>query len=277
MTGSHKLLSFDATPIHYCRFTPESAPKASLIIVHGMGEHGGRYRRLAQHLLPLGIESFAPDLRGFGHSGGARAYVRSFSDYLKDLEIVHGFVQRQTPKAPVFLMGHSLGGLISCAYAAQAKRPPLKGLVLSSPAFGVAGHIPLWKHFMALAVSRIAPYYSEADRVRVDRLTHDQVVHKEYSEDKLIYHRITVALYREFVGAMKRRDEFAARITLPVLLLQSGDDYVVKKDASLAFYDRLKTADKELEVYPDFYHEIFSEAGREKAFTRMAAWLLSKF
>jgi alpha-beta hydrolase superfamily lysophospholipase len=76
---------------------------------------------------------------------------------------------------------------------------------------------------------------------------------------------------------MKRRDEFAARITVPVLLLQSGDDYVVKKDASLAFYDRLKTTDKELEVYPDFYHEIFSETAREKAFARTAAWLLSKF
>ncbi len=276
MTG-HKLLSFDGTPLHYCRFTPDMPPKGTLIIVHGMGEHGGRYRRLAEHLLPLGVESIALDLRGFGQSGGARAYVPRFEYFLKDLEAIHAFVYRRNNKLPIFLLGHSLGGLIASDYAAGAKRPPLKGLVLSSPAFGIAIPVPTWKHLMALAVSVITPHYSEKDNVSISLLTHDAVIRNEYEKDPLIYHRITTGLYREMTRAIKRSAQIAARLSLPVLVLQAGNDAIVKKEETLEFYDRIKSSDKTVEVYPELYHEILNETGREKVFARITAWLFSKF
>ncbi len=273
MWSEHRLISFDETPLFYHRCLLKEAPRAVILIAHGMGEHGGRYRALAEYLAGFGFESFIPDLRGFGRSGGARACVRRFSDFHKDLEVFHSFISRTHPEAPIFFLGHSFGGLVTSSYLAFYSKIRTKGLILSSPIFGIAMPVPLWRSLLGIAASYFLPDYTQPSGVMPATLTHDLVMLEAYAKDGMIYHRISARLYRELLFMISKNKRIAESLTCPVLLLQSGQDKVVSEQAALGFYDHLATRDKELEVYPDFYHEILNEVDRERVFIRIGQWI----
>lgn len=141
----HRFISFDKTPLYYRRYSTGTPARGVVIVVHGIGEHGGRYEALASYLSGLGIESFLPDLRGFGKSGSRRACIRRFSDFHRDLFALHALIKR-TSGLPVFMLGHSLGGLVVSSYAAFSEHPALEGVILSSPSFGLSLRVPAWRH-----------------------------------------------------------------------------------------------------------------------------------
>ena len=272
--SEHQFISFDETPVYYRHLETVSPSKAILIIVHGMGEHGGRYQDFAQSLVGFGIESFIPDLRGFGKSGGKRACVKKFSDYHRDLEALHSFVARHHKETPIFLMGHSFGGLIASSYLAFSQYPKTRGLVLTSPLYGIALPVPLWRHCLGMLLSVLAGDHCEPSNVNPAFLTHDRELLGGYPRDPLIFHNISARLYREFKTMMDRKNEMAAKLTLPVLMLQAGEDFVVSKDRAIEFYDQIRSTDKELEVYEGFYHEILNEIKRDSVYSRIGTWLL---
>ena len=274
MWTEHRLISFDETTLFYRRCEAEPSKRGTVIVLHGMGEHGGRYESLAKFLSGRGLEAVIPDLRGFGRSGGNRACVRRFHDFHEDLKAIHEFVARNQKGLPLFLLGHSFGGLVASSYLAYCDRPHLNGLVLSSPIFGIAVPIPKWRHFFGIACSYLAPDYSQATRVRPESLTHDTELLAYYKEDPYIYQKISARLYRELVGMMKRRFDIAGRIRVPVLVAQAGEDAVVDKDETVRFFNSLASADKELELYSSFYHEILNETGREAVYKRIGDWIL---
>ena len=133
MWSEHRLLSFDATPLFYRRHTPQSGCRARVLILHGLGEHGGRYRPVADYLGGIGLEALLPDLRGYGHSGGKPACVRRFSDYHRDLETFHAWLLRQDRSLPLFFLGHSFGALVMASYLAGPRRGPPGGPPARSP------------------------------------------------------------------------------------------------------------------------------------------------
>lgn len=270
----HRFLSFDATPIFYRK--AGDFVKGMVVILHGMGEHGGRYRHLAQSLGEAGLGCLIPDLRGFGQSGGDRACVRKFSDFHEDLQALLRFARnRLVGDLPIFLLGHSFGALVASSYAAfYPDRFRVWGLVLTSPSFGLAFKVPPWRRFLGLAGSYLFPDFSQPSPVRSEVLTHDPGVLDQYNRDKLICHRVSARLYREFMRMMKRTDAIASRIEVPILVLQAGQDSVVSKDQTLRFYSHLRSRDRELEVYPDFYHEILNEIRRSVVLARIVQWLL---
>lgn len=274
MWSEHRFISTDETAIFYRRFNTEEPVKAVIIMVHGMGEHGGRYRRLGEYLAGLEIASVIPDLRGFGHSGGKRACVRQFSDFHNDLDNLVAFVSRTHKGTPLFLMGHSFGGLVASSYLAFCNPPKISGLILSSPIFGIALPVSVWRRLAAAVFSYLFPDFSQPSNVKPAMLTHDHALIREYENDPLIYHRVSARLYRELLTMMRRKAAIARRISNPVLLLQSGQDAVVSKAEALSFYDLLATNDKEAEIYESAYHEIFNELDREKAFARVGQWIL---
>jgi len=269
----HRFISFDETPIFYRRLETSQPPKALVILVHGMGEHGGRYKHVAEYLAELGFECVVPDLRGFGHSGGARTTIRHFSDYLEDLRTLYNFLLRTKKGPPFFILGHSFGGLIASSFSAFSRPDRMRGLVLSSPIFGIGIPVPFWRHALGIISSYLFPGYRQSSGVNPARLTHDVSMLDRYKEDPCIDHRISSRLYRELVGAMDRRAQIAERIRIPVLVLQAGEDSIVSKEKSVQFYHELKTADKELEVYDGFYHEILNEIGRDRVLMRIGLWL----
>ena len=269
----HRFVSFDETPIHYGVSKSSHAPKASVVVLHGLGEHGGRYSAFSNYLAGLGFDCYFPDLRGFGKSGGRRACVKSFSDYHKDLFALHSWIARNSKGAPIFLMGHSFGGLVASSYIALCKAPTIAGLVLSSPLFGIAIPVPPPVHWLTLLGSRLFPDFTGPSHVNPQFLTHDADILSAYGKDSLIFHRISARLYREIRGLISKRGAVAAAIKGPVLLLQAGEDHIVSKSAAIDFYHKIAAADKELEVYEGFYHEILNETRRQAVYSRIGQWL----
>lgn len=267
-----RFLSFDKTPIFYRRLKPASEVKATILVVHGMGEHGGRYQAMAEFLAERGFQLLIPDLRGFGKSGGKRACLRSFSQYFEDLAALHRLITEEEKGTPVFLLGHSLGGLIASAYAAFFEHPPMKGLILSSPCFGIAIQVPLGKHLLGILNSFIMPDLAQNSGLNPKHLTHDKEIVERYINDPLVCRVVSARLYHEMIRMLGRKEEIAARLRCPLLILQAGMDIIVSKQATLLFYEKLKITPKAIEIYENSYHEVLNETNRMAVWERLGQW-----
>ncbi len=277
MWSQNQLLAFDATPLSYGRNHSQVPVRAVLIIQHGMGEHGARYHRFADYLSEMGVVSFLPDLRGHGKSGGLRTFANHLSDFEKDLEAVTLLASAEFPGKPLFIMGHSFGGLIASLYVSKLKSKKIQGLVLSSPIFGVALKVPFWKRWLARMLSYLFASVCLDTGIRPRMLTHDPEILREYVSDRLISHKLSLKLYRLMEEAYSKRPKIAKAITAPVLLIQAGNDPVVSRDKAVLFYHELSSPDKELKVYENFFHELLNESIRQEVYVRIGKWLLSKF
>lgn len=246
-----------------------------MILLHGLGEHGGRYAPIGSFLAENGLESVAPDLRGFGKSGGPKGSVRHFSDYHQDLFILHSYFVKNRRELPVFLLGHSFGGLVASSYLAFHESPETAGLILSSPLFGLSIHVPQWQYLLGILASYIVPDFRQSSRVKPAFLTHDEGMLADYLKDPYIYQRVGAGLFREMMRMIAKGKEIAGRIKVPTLVVQAGEDYVVSKNETIKFFKLLKIKDKELTVYDHFYHEVLNEVGREKVITQITTWINS--
>ncbi len=248
-------------------------PRAIVQIVHGMGEHSGRYVELAEYLASRGFTCYLPDLRGFGKSGGKRGCVRRFEDYFLDLNSVRRAISSREGSLGTFFLGHSYGGLIVANYMAAHPAPPALGMVLSSPNFGIAIHVPAWRHFLGVAGSALFPDFTQPNRVDHKTLTHDLGHLKKHENDPLIHDRISARLYTELVSRIQSSEKTASGISIPTLILQAGEDYVVSREATERFYKALNSGDKTIEFFEGLYHEILNETSRQVIFSQISDWL----
>ena len=275
MWTEHRFVSFDETPIFYRYRATQEPLKGIVLMVHGMGEHGGRYQAFADYLAEMGLVSIVPDLRGFGRSGGKKVCLKRFTDFYKDLAALHSWAHRQYKETPLFLLGHSFGGLIVSSYSAFYPHPKVSGLILSSPIFGIAVPVPFWRHLLGVAASYLYPDYTQNSGLDPKTLTHDQAILEAYNKDLEIDHQISARLYRELVRQIARREEIAKNIHTPVLIVQAGEDKVVLKDRTVQFFNELNFQDKEMEIYPGFYHEVLNEIERPAVYSRIGRWILN--
>ena len=271
--SEHRFISFDKTPIFYRRFLKDRAARAVIFILHGMGEHGGRYIELAEYLGSGGFECFLPDLRGFGKSAGKRGTLRHFSDYFEDLKVIQRLAGVPDDRRPFFVLGHSYGALVAASWVAAFPALRCRGLVLTSPNFGIAIRVGPVRHGLAIAMARVNPDFTQDNGVDPDLLTHDVSMRQRHARDPLIHGRISVGLYREMTGQLSRVDEVASKILCATLVLQAGDDRIVSQSATAHFFEKLASEDKELHVYENLYHEILNETERASIFTRIRDWL----
>ena len=275
--SEHRFIARDKTPLFYRRLKVSGSAKANLIILHGMGEHGGRYKELAEYLAGKDIASVIPDLRGFGKSGGKRGCVGHFSDYAADLDIIRRLEPVDKARVlPLFILGHSFGGLVATSWVSSNAAMHCRGLVLTSPCFGLAESVPWYRHWTALAVSMVYKDFTEANGVNPDLLSHDPAKCCLYKTDPMIHHRISAGLYRELMTQFDRVNEMALNIHCSTLLLQAGDDRVVSRRAAESFFKALKVEDKELHIYESLYHEILNEIERPAIFNLITDWMQSR-
>lgn len=248
-------------------------PRAALLVAHGLGEHGGRYATLAADLGAHGISVFAPDHRGHGRSPGTRGYVRRFAELVDDFEAFRRHVTaRLPPGLPVFLLGHSLGGLVAIRHLQEHPDAPYAGAVLSAPLLGVALRPPAWKAALAGVLSRLAPGLRLSNEVDPADLSRDEAVVAAYRADPLVHPWITPRLYTGIARAMARATERRDRIRVPLLFVLPGDDRIVLSAAAEAFAKGL-TGEVEVRRYPGFRHESLNELGRESVVAGMAVWM----
>jgi alpha-beta hydrolase superfamily lysophospholipase len=264
------LLSADGLQLVYREWLAD-APRATLVIVHGLGEHAGRYAHLAMRLNALGFNVRAHDQRGHGRSQGARGALAHSEDLVADLKLVVDDFSRQQDSVP-FLLGHSMGGLVAARFA-TLQLSPLRGLVLSSPA--LAFHLSAAQRVLLAAASVLAPSLKAPNKLDVRGLSHDATVIAAYQSDALVHDIATPRLVRfmQDAGASVLRDAF--RIAVPVLLQVAGQDRLVDCEGSRVWFARLSPGVGTMHWYDDAYHEIYNESveRRARVLADLSAWL----
>jgi len=254
---------------------PDGEPRAVLLLVHGLGEHSGRYMNLVNHLVPLGYAVYGLDHVGHGRSEGTREYVERFEDYTDTLDMVLGMVRQAQPDKPVFLYGHSMGGLIG-AYYLLDHQDGLAGAVLSAPLARVPENISATTVTQGRVLSRLLPKLGllPLDATGVSR---DPAVVQAYVNDPLVFHgKTTARLAAEMLRAMQRVTAEAGKITLPLLALQGSADRLVNPGDARFLYDAVGSADKTLKVYDGLCHEVHNEPECGAVLQDVAAWLAAR-
>jgi len=264
------LVAKDGTTLFYREWSIE-APRACLHIVHGLGEHSGRYANVAQYLNAIGISVRAHDHRGHGRSEGARGALRAPSDLLTDLKLVFDDFTRQQASLP-FMLGHSLGGLVAANFVTGG-HGVVRGLVLSSPALGI--RMSAGQRMLLAVSSRLAPSLPIPNGLNVVALSHDPAVVAAYRADPLIHPKVTPRLVRFMLDAINDVLVHAHQCTAATLLLVAGSDRLVAPAACRDFYQRLPDGDRVLRWYDEAYHEVFNETPelRSRVLLDLSVWL----
>lgn len=245
------------------------SPRARVIIVHGYGEHRGRYAHVVSRLAREGFECHLFDLRGHGQSGGTVAHVDRFEQYLDDLQLV---VQHVGHSRPLFLVSHSLGGLIALSYVRRGDHG-VDGLAVSDPYLHPAFRIPAARKALASVLSRILPKLSVNNGLDAKWLSHDEAIVRAYVDDPLVFKTTTPRWYTEVTRAQRELIDGASGIRLPLLMLVGEGDRIADPRVALDVFERAGSADKTLRRYPGLFHEIFNEIEREAVIDDLVAWL----
>lgn len=264
--------SIDGLQIFFQADVP-SSPKANILIVHGFGEHCGRYEDLTQLLVKENYAVFRFDLRGHGRSDGKRGHIFDFDEYLQDFFCFKERSLSYTNAASqTVLVGHSYGGLVSLS---SLLRDPadISALALSSPFFGVADDIPKWKIGLGKLLSRYLPSFSMPTDIDPKDVSHDPATVHEYATDTLIGRTASTRWLTETLAAQAKALAKSSSLTLPVLWQQAGDDRLVCKHKGRNVFDRLGSSDKTWTEYPDMFHELYFELEREKPIGELLLWL----
>ncbi|MDA8124262.1 MAG: lysophospholipase [Deltaproteobacteria bacterium] len=258
--------------LYHQRWLPEGGTKAGLVVAHGLAEHSGRYGNLIDRFVPKGYAVYGIDHVGHGKSTGQRLYVERFGDYADSLSGFLDSVRELQPGKPLFLVGHSMGGLIA-ALTLLDQQGGLSGAVLSGPAIKAPGDLPPAVLRIGRLLSRLCPRLGLVP-VSAEGVSRDPRVVEAYINDPLVSRgRITARLGMEILAAMAQVRREAARITLPLLIVQGGADRLVDPAGARLFYDAVASADKRLILYEGLYHEVFNEPERHRVLTDVEQWL----
>jgi alpha-beta hydrolase superfamily lysophospholipase len=255
----------DGTPLHVRHWTTTGTAWATVLIVHGIAEHSGRYDRTGRLLARVGLDVNSFDLRGHGLSGGRRVFVGRWDDYLDDLEIV--ILHLRATSLPLVVIGHSMGALIALTYACSGRpRPDL--LVLSAPP--LAARIPAWQRVAAPVLSRVAPERAIDNPISGDQLSRNPKVAKAYFADPLVVRHTTTRLGNELLASMRRVRKQLSELTVPTLVLHGEADTLVPTTASEPL---AAISGVERRVLPALRHEILNEPEGPEVVGAIVRWV----
>ncbi|MEO8462110.1 MAG: lysophospholipase [Chloroflexota bacterium] len=249
------------------RHWPEEAPRAAVVIVHGLGEHSGRYEHVGAQLAAAGLETFSWDQRGFGASGGERAYVDDFSRYYDDVADRLAAARAALPGRPVVLYGHSLGGLIALGYALSDRTPP-DLMVLSAP--GLADRLATWKHLAAPILARIVPRLHIANGIVPTIRSRDEEIQHAVQIDPLVQTSTTAWLGALGFAEQARVRAAASQLSVHTLVIHAEDDGLVPVKASEALAIVPGVTRR---TYPGLRHELHNEPEGSSVIADVIAWI----
>lgn len=245
-----------------------------LVNVHGLGDHSGLYPTVSDHFTACGFAVHAADLRGNGRSPGRRGHVREWREYREDLACFVALVRREEPGLPLFLLGHSLGGLVVLDYVLQHPEG-VRGVIVSATPLGPLG-VPAPLLLLGRIASRVWPGFSLETGMDLSGLARDPAVVDQVLGDPLFHRRGSARLSTEVVAAIERVQAGAPRFPAPLLVLHGTDDRMVPPDGSRAFTARVGHPDHRLIEYEGGYHALFADVGRERVLADVEAWLVAR-
>ncbi|WP_256758116.1 alpha/beta hydrolase [Cohnella sp. WQ 127256] len=266
-------LCADGTPMHACewRLDQSNKPTAVIGLVHGMGEHMGRYAHVAEMLNKEGYTVIGFDQRGHGRTEGKRGHVPTYEGLLEGLDLLIAEAKRKYPELPLFLFGHSMGGNVTLNYLLR-RQPQIAGAIVTGPWLKLAFKPPSLQSVVGKLIEKIYPTYTNNRPINATNLTTDPAMIERYVNDNLGHGNITARFFFGVQGAGKWALEHAKDLTVPLLLMHGGDDKVTSIQASKQFAEQAGSLCSWRE-WPGFKHELHNELKREEVFTVMKSWL----
>ena len=259
--------------IYRQQWLPDDAPQAAVALVHGIGEHSGRYMRVVNQLVPRSYAIYALDHRGHGRSDGQRGYISDWSDFREDLRTLVTMVQQEIGGLPLFLFCHSMGGVIGLDYCLRYPEG-LAGVVASAPAIGaVAVHPAMW--FLARLLDRVWPTFSLSPQSggMKWKVSRDPEVMEATRNDPLNHGKATPRLGVQINKTVDWIQAHAADWQLPLLVIHGTDDNIASPDGSRRFVEQIAYPDVQFNEYAGGYHELFNDIIRDQVLADVAEWL----
>lgn len=268
------LKSQDQTSLFF-RHYPVVNAKAKVFLVHGFGEHSGRYSHVIERLNQENFEVLTIDLRGHGHSAGKPGFVEAFEDYERDVNAALEYMAKNLlPGKKLFVLAHSMGALISLRVSTRTS-VAISGMVLSCPLLCLTMPVPSWKKWAVFAMAHLIPNLRMSANIKGRQLSHDEAIAKAYDEDPLVLKSIAIRTFWEIFKAYKGMTNCAAKKSPPFLMQLGGKDSVVDSRASELWFNQIDRngMDATLKIYPKLQHEIYNEIDRKIPIDDAMAWL----
>ena len=271
ITGT--VVSADGTKLAY-RAWPKPGADVTLAVVHGFGEHSGRYERFATGMSAHGMSTYAVDLRGHGNSPGQRGYVDAWSQWTDDASAFVKQIEAITG-TEVVPLGHSFGGATVLSTVLAGKLPKSKRFIVSSPALKVKVAVPGWKITLGNAMSKLMPRFALDAPAHGSLLSRIPEVAEAYDRDPLVHGKMSSRLYTEWQQATRDIVARAGQIKIPFLILAGSDDNLIDPAGSRDLHAQALSM-SELRVFEGRLHEPFNDLGSEEVFQVIADWLRKK-
>ena len=263
--------SFDGLRLYFQGWQSEHELKGVISLVHGLGEHSGRYSTWAGLLNQAGYTVLSYDLRGHGKSGGQRGHISSFDDYLKDTALLLDEAKKRYPEAAQFLYGHSLGAIIVTNYVLR-KKPQLNGVIVSGLANKTSLQEQKGKIILAKVLGSIVPKMSMSTGLVPATISKDPQVVEKYIHDPMVHNKASVGFAKASMDAINYDDQHAQEWELPVLFMHGELDKLGYADGSREFAGKIK-GDCTLKIWPGMYHEVHNEPEKDQVLDYLCKWL----
>lgn len=258
--------------IVYDVWTPDETPRGVVVLSHGYAEHARRYDHVAERFGQAGLATYALDHRGHGRSGGERVWLKQLSDYTDDFATLVGIAAADYPDVKRIVLGHSMGGGIVFAYAAEHP-DDYSAIVLSGPAVAAQLEVPKPLAVLATMLGSVMP----SARVRnldADAVSRDPEVVAKYKADPLVYHgRFPAGISRALLQVGRDQPRLAAKLTAPLLIVHGEEDRLINVAGSRMLAENAASAEVALKVYPGLYHEVFNEPEKDRVLDDVTSWI----
>lgn len=265
-----KFKARDGLSLHYEHWSPP-AFRGTIVFLHGMGDHCGRYGPLVDYFTKKGFRVLLYDQRGHGRSQGKRVFVKQFDTFLTDLDEYLQFSLDGCATDPLFLVGHSFGGQIALNFLAN--RPhPFRAACVASPSLEIALTMPKWLEKLGRMMLPILPGMKLKNLTNPDLLTHDTQVIQAYKTDPLVCDYVTIGIGNQMLNNLATIYGLCTQIKTPLLLLHGSEDRYCSVAGTKRFFKELRLDQKRLKIYEGRYHELFNEVERENVFEEIDHW-----
>lgn len=270
MSELFELYTTDGLRLKGTIWLPEAPPRSVTCLVHGFGEHIGRYEHVAAAFNQENIALAAIDLRGHGKSEGKRGHTPSYNHLLEDLRLFIRHISNRFPNVPIHLYGHSMGGNIVSNYLLIDRPATLHSAIITSTWFRLRFDPPKIKVVLGRLMRKIYPKYSESNDLYPDHLSRDTSIGKAYQADPLVNDKITTEMYFAITEAGQWALDHASPIELPLLVMHGSADPITSPEASKDFAERVNA---QYRSWDEMYHETHNEVGREQVIDAIIQWL----